>query len=173
MGRATWERLSLAFAAAMSAGCFYLVPSWEPAAAVFKDPCVLATIAAGLLILILAACRHSGRQIARERQTLALFLAAMPIVYLLRGLLSGISASAGWFWVEIFGALVFGALAWFGYRRLPWLLAIGIVAHGVLWDSWHYHSTYIPSWYALGCLIVDVGVGLYAAVRISTWPRNS
>ena len=172
MGRAAWERLSLAFAATMTAGCFYLVPAWAPAA-VFSDPCGLATIASGLLILILAACRFSDRNIARERQALALFLAGMPIVYLLRGLQAGITASSGWFWVECVGAMIFGALAWIGYRRLPWLLVFGIVAHGMLWDSWHFHSTYMPSWYALGCLLVDVGVGLYAAVRISTWPRNS
>ncbi len=172
MGRAAWERLSLAFAAAMSAGCLYLVPSWE-SAAVFSDPCVLAAIASGLLILILAACRYADRNVDRERQALTVFLAGMPIVYLLRGLLAGTSASAGWFWVECAGAMIFEALAWIGYRRLPWLLAFGIVAHGMLWDSWHFHSTYIPSWYALGCLLVDVGVGFYAAVRISTWPRNS
>lgn len=172
MRHAARERLSLAFATAMTACCFYLVPAWEPAA-VFSDPCVLATIVAGLLILILTACRFSDRNITSERQALALFLAGMPIVYLLRGLQTGITASSGWIWVEIIGAMIFGALAWIGYRRLPWLLAFGIAAHGMLWDSWHLHSAYIPSWFSLGCLLVDVGVGLYAAVRISAWPRNS
>ena len=34
------------------------------------------------------------------------------------------------------------------------------------WDLWHYdHATFIPNWYALGCLITDVSLGIYVALQ--------
>jgi len=156
----------------MTGLCFYLVPAWEPVA-LLSDPCGVATIAAGVLVLMLTATLLSGRFISVERTALSMFLAGMPLVYLARGWLFGGVGPGGWLWMEGAGMLVFGALAWLGHSRSPWILALGIAAHGMLWDSWHFPSAYIPSWYALGCLLVDVGLGLYVAVRMSAWRCHS
>ena len=76
-------------------------------------------------------------------------------------------------WVEIAGVPVYATLAVLGLRRSPWFLAAGIAGHGLAWDSWHYYANtgYIPSWYAIGCFLVDLGLGLYIAARIPAWQR--
>ncbi len=155
----TLERFALALAAALTAVGLYLVPSWRGE---WLEPCHVALIASALTVLLLVAARSMapGRAAVIERTVLALFLAGMPAIYLARG---------GWRGIEVAGLFIYGVCALAGWRRIPWMLAAGIAAHGAAWDSWHYFgsSSYIPSWYSLGCLLVDVGIGLYAAVRVS------
>jgi len=70
--------------------------------------------------------------------------------------------------------LPFAALALLGVKLSPWFLAIGIVVHGLAWDAWHYrNSTYIPDWYVIACLAVDLSFGAYVAARIRTYQRTS
>jgi hypothetical protein len=161
------EKLALGFAAALTAVALYLVPSWQTA---FTDPCHLAGILAAGTIVLLLVTRHLGRRgIVIERRVLALFLAGMPLIYVASWLVTrGAGAGNGWLWVEIAGVPLYTALAVLGLTRSPWLLAAGIAAHGVAWDSWHYFAStgYIPSWYAIGCFLVDVGLGVYIATRI-------
>lgn len=105
-----------------------------------------------------------------ERGALALFLNLMPAVYLAGW---GLTEHGTWVWVEIAGLAVFATLAVLGLLISPWYLALGIIAHGVLWDAWHHErfvaQHFIPSWYAIACLIADVGVGTYACLRIRAW----
>lgn len=50
------------------------------------------------------------------------------------------------------------------------MLALGIAAHGVLWDTWHHGRTNsMPDWYATACLVVDLGWGFYACRKIRAW----
>jgi hypothetical protein len=73
-------------------------------------------------------------------------------------------AADSWLWVEVLGLLIFAALAILGVQRSPWFLAIGIVLHGITWDSWHYgRSAYMPDWYAFACFAVDLVLGAYVA----------
>jgi hypothetical protein len=164
------ERLALGFAAALTAVALYLVPSWQTA---FTDPCHLAGILAAGTIVLLLITRHLGRRgIVIERRVLALFLAGMPLVYVASWLVTrGAGTGGGWLWVEIAGFPLYTALAILGIRRSPWLLAAGIAAHGLAWDSWHYFTktAYIPGWYAIGCFLVDIGLGIYIATRIPAW----
>jgi hypothetical protein len=98
----------------------------------------------------------------------------MPLIYVASWLVSrGGGAHQGWLWVELLGVPLYGALAVVGLKRSPWFLVVGIAAHGVAWDSWHYYANtgYIPSWYAIGCFLVDVGLGIYIAARILAWRR--
>jgi hypothetical protein len=108
-----------------------------------------------------------------ERNLLAAFLVLMPLVYVARYLFaSGGRAANQWFWVEIPGTAVFSALAVLGVKRSPWFLAIGMVLHGLAWDSWHYrNSTYIPDWYVIACLAVDLAFGSYVATRVPAYQR--
>ena len=103
-----------------------------------------------------------------ERTTVALFLFGMPFVYLIAW---AQEPAAGWLWVEFVGLGLYGGLTVLGYFRSPWFLVAGIVAHGLAWDSWHYFTAtpYIPQWYTIACLIVDVALAGYLAMRVRLW----
>jgi hypothetical protein len=168
-GQTMQERIALAIATLLTAVGIWLAPSWQ---GIRTDVCLQAAAIAGATIVLLYVTRLLGaRGIAIERIVLALFLAAMPVVYILRWLFDRDGAGGGWLWLELLGFLVFAALAVMGLRVSPWYMAAGIAAHGVAWDIWHYfiEETYMPHWYAITCLLVDVGIGLYVAARIPAW----
>lgn len=108
-------------------------------------------------------------QLAAERFVLAAFLGGMPVVYFAQYLATdGNAQPGGWLWLELAGILIFVTLAVLGLKTSPWFLVIGIVAHGLGWDSWHYrNSPYIADWYSTGCLLVDITIGAYAALLFS------
>lgn len=99
------------------------------------------------------------------RRLLALFLAAMPLVYVSAAL--RYDAPVWWLGIEMVGLLVFAAVAAIGYRKTPWLLPTGIAAHA-LWDVSHWGEVgFVPDWYTLSCMVVDVAVAGYAAARLA------
>jgi len=166
------ERIALGVATLLIAIGIYLVPSWQ---GIRTDVCLQAAAVTIATIVLLYVTRFLGaRGIAIERIVLALFLAAMPVVYLLRWLLNRDGAGNEWLWLELLGFVVYGALAVLGLKVSPWYLAVGIAAHGAAWDIWHYfiEETYMPHWYAIACLLVDVGLGLYVAARIPAWRQS-
>ena len=130
---------------------------------------MLAFLVAGATIVLLALTRLAGPAgVAVERAFIALFLAGMPVVYVVSSMAH--RSGGAWLALELLGLLLYGGLAVGGWRRAPWLLAAGIAAHGLAWDAWHLVGpSYIPPWYALGCLLVDVGVAAYVATRLGVW----
>jgi hypothetical protein len=83
-------------------------------------------------------------------------------------------AASSWIWVELLGLALFAAFAALGLKNSPWFLAVGIVAHELAWDTWHYrNSTYIPDWYATACLAVDLAFGAYVAARVPAYQSAS
>jgi len=166
------ERVALAGATALTACTLAMVPSWRGTLA---DPCHQGAIAAAVTIAILFATRRMGsRGVALERVVMALFLAGMPLIYIAGWLVTGGGgAGRAWLAIELAGLPVYAALALLGLRRSAWFLAAGIAAHGLGWDAWHLHSDYIPRWYAIGCLLVDVGLALYVAARAATWRSSA
>jgi hypothetical protein len=165
------ERAALALATVLTAFTLAQVPSWQE---VLLDPCRQAAVAAGITIVLLYVTRLRGRRgIAFERRLLAAFLIAMPLVYIASWLTTGGNgADRAWLWIEVIGLPAYAGLAVLGLRRSPWFLAAGIAGHGIAWDAWHLGSPYIPTWYAIGCLVVDVGLALYVATRIPAWRRT-
>jgi len=165
------DKLAFAFATATTGATLYSVPSWQ---GFLTDACLWASAASGLTIVVLLVTRHLGdRARLFEVKWLALFLAGMPLIYLVRWIVDGgMLAGRGGLIIELAGVLLYSALAVVGLKRY-WFLAAGIAAHGIGWDIWHYYpkSAYIPSWYAIGCLVVDVGLAVYAATRVSAWQR--
>lgn len=165
------EWTAFAAATALTGVGVVLVPSWQGA---LWDVCRLAAVFAAVTIPLLLATRLVGRRGERlERAWLAFFLAGMPIVYVVRWLVAHPpGAPHRDLWLELLGLAAYGAVAITGWRRQPVLLAVGIAAHGVAWDSWHLYfgSAYVPAWYALGCLLVDVGLGAYLALRYAPAP---
>jgi hypothetical protein len=149
----------------------YRVP-WQ----VSGDPCLLAAAATVVIVTCLWLTRwQESRGVIFERNLLAGFLVAMPLVYVARCLFASAGRAANhWFWVEILGTTIFAALAVLGVKGSPWFLAIGMVLHGLAWDTWHYrNSTYIPDWYAIACLAVDLAFGAYVATRVLAYQRAS
>jgi hypothetical protein len=140
------------------------------------DPCLFAAAATGVIAACLWLSRWQGsRGASFERYLLAGFLVFMALVYVMRYVFASTGrAASSWLWVEILSVPVFAALAVLGVKRSPWFLAIGITLHGLAWDSWHYrNSTYMPDWYVIACLAVDITLGAYVAARIPTYQRAS
>jgi hypothetical protein len=167
------EPFALALLLATTAATLLGVPldSWRASAA---DPCHLAALAALATTATLTVTRHLGaRAFPIERTLLALFLAGMPLVYVGSWVwASEAHRTTAWLVVEICGVPIYGTLAFVGLRRAPIFLVLGIAAHGLLWDAWHIgRSAYVPDWYAVGCLVMDVSLAVYLAVRTKRWLR--
>jgi len=167
------ERVALAVATVLVGASLVIVPSWRGQ---WLEICHLALIASAITLALLFVTRHLGRRgIAIERASCAAFLAGMPVVYVVAWLESGGGdISQAWLWVEIAGFPVYASLAVLGLVRAPWFIVIGIAAHGITWDAWHFaqHSAYIPTWYAIACLIVDVGLAVYLGTRVAAWRKE-
>lgn len=170
-GQETVQTVVLIITSFVTAWMLYIAP-WQ----VSGDPCLLATVATVVVVVFLWAMRwQRSRGVRFERNLLAAFLVGMPLVYVARYLFASIGRAANhWLWIEVLGVITFAALAVLGLKRSAWFLAIGIVAHGLAWDSWHYrNSTYIPDWYAIACLAVDLALGAYVAARVPEYWRAS
>lgn len=151
------DALGLCFLVLQLIATPFLVPEWKLAH--LTEPVYLATVASilvSLLILGLRIAKRRGSDL--ERHALASFLAGMPIIYIASWVRR---PEPGWLAIESVGLVVFVAWAYLGWRRSVWFLATGIVAHGLSWDAWHLgRVAFVPDWYALGCFIVDVGLGI-------------
>lgn len=155
-----------------------------PTAATAKHPSYSAGIGTFVIYTWLVAAPGTRLHRPRwEKGLMTAFLAIMPVAYVnsllvtRAGLCVGAagvgapeSIGAGWLPLELAGIPVFGALAWIGARRVPWVLPVGVMAHGLLWDSWHIgRAPFMPDWYSIACLIIDVGWGFWALGRLSAW----
>lgn len=161
VGRNTIVALSAGILAAATAVGAVLVPraEWSRVA----QPATQSIYGFFLALAVLALARASGH-VRLGRAVLALFLAAMPVVYL-RAALEHPGARI---WPEVVGAVLFAGVAAGGYSR-PGLLVAGIALHGVVWDLWHLGTGPVPTWYAVFCAVVDAGVAAYAAGRLAAW----
>lgn len=123
------------------------------------NPAGFATIAALFAVGAAITLRSLGRDRQRlEALFLALVLGFMPLIYLAAAIMHGDVAEIA---IECAGLLIFGGIAVLGFRRGTWIIAAGIIAHGVIWDGWrHGGAPYIEDWYPLGCLAFDLGFGL-------------
>lgn len=165
------ERVALGLATVLTVAALHVVPVWTD----FLDPSILAAIAGAVTLILIYLARWRGDAgAAFERGVLALFLAGMPVIYLARWFAFRPENSPPvWLAIELAGLGIFSMLAVLGLKRSPWFLAVGIAGHGIVWDISHWTSAYMPSWYPLMCLLVDIGLGLYTAVRIPGWRRAS
>jgi hypothetical protein len=136
------------------------------------DPCHLAVVGGIASTATLAVTRSLGDSaLAFERFIVAAFLFVMPLIYVGNFLLTPApGGSTPWLFIELAAVPVYGALAVAGFRGRFALLVVGIAAHGIGWDAWHYsRSAYIPDWYSVACLELDVAMALYVAARIPWW----
>ena len=145
----------------------YMVPSWTA----LGDPFLLGAVATAVTLACLWLTRWLGsRAMKFERAWLAIFLVGMPLVYMLGWLAARNLAATSWILVEFLGLALFAALAVLGFKNSPWFLVVGIAGHGIAWDSWHYkNSAYVPDWYAVACLLVDLVLAAYVAARVPAY----
>jgi hypothetical protein len=156
------ETLALAGATVLTGIGVLVVPSWH------NTPCHRAVIASVIVLGLLFVTRFTNA-VRFEQYLLAGFLAAMPLVYLSAWYETSVLKSPVHLWLEAAGLAVFLALALLGLKKPAFLIA-GIALHGVVWDLVHFRGyDYVPSWYAIDCLIVDVGIAWYAATRTQGW----
>ena len=161
------QTASLGLLVVATLAALVLIPlgSWRT----FFDPCHLAAISALATTATLFYTRNRGPRAVRfERKVMAAFLAGMPLVYVSTLLLSD---DRGGLALELAAVPIYGTMAWLGLRRWPMLLAIGIALHGLAWDAWHLSNRVVPPWYAAGCLILDLAMAIYVAVRVSNLER--
>jgi hypothetical protein len=145
----------------------YMVPSWQSA----RDPFLQGAVASAVTAACLWVVRWLGPQAVKfERVWLAAFLVGMPVVYVLGRLATPDRPASSGIWVDLMGLALYSTFAVLGLKKSPWFLAIGIAGHGLAWDSWHYkNSAYIPDWYAIACLLVDLALGAYLIARMSVY----
>lgn len=116
-----------------------------------------AALAAGLVLY--------GRRFRRrgELKVYAIALIVAALIYVVFVLVGGdLTMLAS----ELLGLVVFGAVAVLGgYRRWPAFLALGWAAHAG-WDALQLteSATYVPRWYAVGCLGFDLLLAGYIAL---------
>jgi len=117
------------------------------------------------LALVLLRCLPK-RRLRVERSIYAVFLAAMPFIYLAAALRLGSSSDIA---IELVGVLFFVGLAVFGYYKSFLALGLGIAAHGPCWDLWHHGSAfpYIASWYPFACMLIDLALGFLVLTQAS------
>ena len=75
--------------------------------------------------------------------------------------------------VESFVAIAFFAVAVVGFKRNLWLIAAGLVGHGVF-DFFHHaliHNPGVPVWWSGFCLSFDIIAGGFLAILLIRRPE--
>jgi hypothetical protein len=164
MSRLTWlERAAMLGLLAQQVYIYLVLP--ESPFAHLGQPVYLAALASTVTTVSLIALRFGKPRRARlEQFFLASFLAGMPVIYAWTALAAGVPVG-----VEVVGLVIYCALALAGWYLSPWFLAAGIAAHGLAWDSWHHGGLVVPSWYAIGCLVVDVALAAWVATQVPAY----
>jgi hypothetical protein len=128
-------------------------------------------LATGLVLGLALVGYTRGKPWRRELRILAIGLVVAALIYVAFAI--GGVASARWLGLESVGVLLFGGVAWLGFRRWPAVLAAGWVAH-VLWDVLLHlegaGAAYTPGWYPWLCLSFDLVVAGTILLRM---PRAS
>ena len=163
----TLERLALVALVAQQVFVYVVVPA-SPIANIV-EPVYFATVASTATTIALVVSRSlPRRRVMLEKQMLAMFLAGMPVIYTVTAIQHGASGEV--ISMEATAILVFGVLAIVGLVGSPWFLVVGIGGHGLFWDAWH-HATQlvVPSWYAVGCFVVDIALAAWVATQIPAY----
>ncbi|MGH9360808.1 MAG: DUF6010 family protein [Thermoanaerobaculia bacterium] len=120
---------------------------------------------------LLAYCLAAfARGIGCERLVFAVGLAIAAGVYVVAALAAG---GGEGLLVEIMGLVLFGIVAFLGFRYRPDFLAYGWAAH-VLWDVLLHtgaRSPIVPAWYAMLCVGLDLLLGGYILGRLTDGER--
>lgn len=110
--------------------------------------------------------------LARERSFYATVLIVVGSYYVL---FAAMGASSRTLLAEVGIALIFLLFAVFGFKGNLWLLAVGLIGHG-MFDFVHHFlidNPGVPRWWPGFCLAFDVAFGVLLGLRLIRQPRLS
>ncbi len=119
----------------------------------------------GLLLAVAVAGFAAVAGFDRERSFYATVLVVVATYYIL---FAAMGASRGTLFLEILVVIGFAAAAAVGYRKSAWVLAAGLVGHGVF-DFFHHlliDNPGVPRWWPGFCLGFDAAFGALLAMRL-------
>lgn len=125
----------------------------------------------GLLLAVAVAGFAAVAGFDRERSFYATVLVVVATYYILFAVMG---ASRGTLLLEIVVAIGFSAAAVVGYRKSVWVLAVGLVGHGVF-DLFHHlliDNPGVPHWWPGFCLGFDAAFGALLAMRLVSRSRT-
>ena len=114
----------------------------------------------GVLIAVAIAAFGKYTRFDQDRSFYPTVLVVIPSYYVLFAVLGGSRHALAWVLVV---AVAFSTMAVIGALRLPLLVGIGIVAHG-LFDFVHHmmiEDAGVPDWWPSFCGSLDVALGLW------------
>jgi len=105
----------------------------------------------------------------------AFYPAVLIVVASYYVLFAVMGASGGILIIEVAAGCAFILLAVLGFKRSPWIIAAGLVGHGVFDFArrGHIENPGMPSWWPGFCMSIDVFLGAWLAVLLWTRSRNS
>jgi hypothetical protein len=108
----------------------------------------------------------------RDRVFYATLLIVVATYYILFAAMGGSTSALIW---ESVVACAFAVIAVAGYKKSCWLIAAGLIGHG-LFDSVHHllvRNPGVPVWWPGFCLSFDVLAGLFLAVLLLRRSRHA
>jgi hypothetical protein len=126
----------------------------------------------GLTLAVAVALFASVVGLARERSFFATVLIVVGSYYVL---FAAMGASSRTLLAEIIVAGIFLLFAVLGFKGNLWLLAVGLVGHGIF-DSVHHYlidNPGVPRWWPGFCLAFDAAFGVLLGLRLIRQPRLS
>jgi hypothetical protein len=104
----------------------------------------------------------------------AFYPAVLIVVASYYVLFAVMGASGGILIIETVAACAFILLAVLGFKRSPWIIAAGLVGHGVFDFArrGHIHNPGMPSWWPGFCMSIDVFLGVWLAMLLWRRSRN-
>lgn len=128
------------------------------------DPNRWAVAACVVVIAVMLLRGWRSRGVEPHVHALTAILMALPLVYVADWIRFG--GSALWLLVELLGVALFWGFAWAAVKKGPRFLAWGIGIHAG-WDLMHFGaSEYVPDWYVIACVIIDVALALVTLLLI-------
>ena len=73
-----------------------------------------------------------------------------------------------WYFLEWSGVILYGALAYLGFKYSAWFLVLGWSTH-ILWDvilHMNEKALFVPHWYPPVCLIFDLILAIYIGYNL-------
>jgi hypothetical protein len=126
----------------------------------------------GLTLAVAVALFGTVVGLARERSFYATVLIVVGSYYVL---FAAMGASSRTLLAEIIVAGIFLLFAVLGFKGNLWLLAVGLVGHGIF-DSVHHYlidNPGVPRWWPGFCLAFDAAFGVLLGLRLIRQPRLS
>ena len=123
----------------------------------------------GLILAVAVAGLATGVGFGRERSFYSTVLIVVGSYY---ALFAAMGASSRTVVVESVVGGIFLLMAVIGFKGSLWLIAVGLVGHGVFDFVHHFfiNNAGVPHWWPGFCLAFDVFFGVFLAVRLMRDP---